>query len=387
MKKMISLFLSLLLIMTLVACGTPAVHSPDPSVTPSDNSSQSQSATTPDHGNKADDNKHNLVSSDLTPSEGLAFESNGDGTCTLVGIGTCHDTDIVIPTKSPEGDTLTLIQEYAFVGLEDVESITLLNYEHEVDAHAFQYGEMTAVHIIGGTPIIGESAFSSCEKLTAVTFTNCAPQVDEYAFFSCGKDAAVTFSNCTGTLDKRSFQYGDLASVTIEQCDLVIEESAFASCEDLTSITCTDSTLQIAEYAFLGIGDPDSVTMTDCELLMDDRAFQYASLSDLTISGKSVEIGDSAFSSCEDLTTVTIDSPSVVLGEYAFLGCEDLTSVSICDNKQHSNAITIDDRAFQYCSNLSSVTIGQGTVDMGKNIFSACSEELFVSVAGKPYTE
>lgn len=39
----------------------------------------------------------------LKPSEGLNFESNGDGTCTLIGIGICKDSDVVIPAESPEG--------------------------------------------------------------------------------------------------------------------------------------------------------------------------------------------------------------------------------------------------------------------------------------------
>ena len=33
------------------------------------------------------------------PSQGLKFRSNGDGTCALVGMGTCMDTDLVIPSE------------------------------------------------------------------------------------------------------------------------------------------------------------------------------------------------------------------------------------------------------------------------------------------------
>lgn len=64
-----------------------------------------------------------VVETDLKPSDGLEFESNGDGTCTIVGIGTCTDKELVIPVKSPDGDTVTLIDEYAFYSLEDVESV------------------------------------------------------------------------------------------------------------------------------------------------------------------------------------------------------------------------------------------------------------------------
>lgn len=44
----------------------------------------------------------------------------GDGACILTEMGVCSDTDIVIPEKSPEGDTVTKIAEYVFYGAEDV---------------------------------------------------------------------------------------------------------------------------------------------------------------------------------------------------------------------------------------------------------------------------
>ena len=73
--------------------------------------------------------KDYIVTGDFKPSEGLEFESNGDGTCTLKGIGVCSDENLVIPMESPTGDKVTLIDEYAFCNLKDVSSITLVNME------------------------------------------------------------------------------------------------------------------------------------------------------------------------------------------------------------------------------------------------------------------
>ncbi len=77
---------------------------------------------------------------ELTPSEGLEFESNGDGTCTITGIGTCTDKNIVIPVESPYGDTVTLIGEYALYTLENVDSITLVNQCHLVKLFIIRSG-------------------------------------------------------------------------------------------------------------------------------------------------------------------------------------------------------------------------------------------------------
>lgn len=327
-----------------------------------------------------------VIETDLKPSEGFEFESNGDGTCTITGIGTCTDKNIVIPLVSPDGDTVTLIGKYALYSLENVDSITLVNYTYEIDENAFQYGEFTAVNIIGGSPLINKSAFSSCEDLVSISFSDCNVQADEYAFYSCGKDADVIFSNCTGVIEKNAFQYGDFISLTISNCELKIEKSAFSSCEDLTSVVFTDSTLETEEYAFYSCGDSAKVEMTNCSLTFDDRTFQYSSLESLTITGSKVDMGDSVFSSCEDLITVNINCDSVILGEYAFYSCEDLKSVTICENAKSDNEIKIDDRAFQYCKRLETVNVGNGNIEIGKTVFSGCAENLIITVAGENYT-
>jgi hypothetical protein len=72
----------------------------------------------------------------LVPSEGLLFESNGDGTCYVLSVGECADTDIVIPEVSPDGDSVTAIGEWAFADC-----------------------TMTSIHIGNNITLIGERAF------------------------------------------------------------------------------------------------------------------------------------------------------------------------------------------------------------------------------------
>ncbi len=56
-------------------------------------------------------------------SPGLAFTSNGDGTCYVSGIGDCNDTDIIIPSTSPDGDSVTGIGDSAFCEYTDLTSV------------------------------------------------------------------------------------------------------------------------------------------------------------------------------------------------------------------------------------------------------------------------
>ncbi len=325
------------------------------------------------------------VSTDLKPSEGFEFKSNGDGTCTLVKIGTCTDKDIVIPEKSHAGDTVTLIGEYALMSLK-ADSVTLINYNYEIDERAFQYGKFNTLNIIGGTPLIGDSAFSSCDDIKTITFQNCKIETGEYSFMSCGKDAILTFVDCTGYIDERAFQYGDFESISFKNCDLELDDSSFSSCDNVKSLTISDSTISVGEYTFMSLGKSADIEIINSNLEIDDRAFQYSSLNTLNISGGTIEIGDSVFSSCEDLTEVTINCNDVSIGEYAFMSCEDLKKVSICDNGNSDNKIDIDDRAFQYCKRLSAVKIGSGDVKIGSYVFSNCADDLTITAAGKSYT-
>jgi len=58
-------------------------------------------------------------------SVGLAYEVNDDGvSCTIVGIGSCHDTEIIIPTVI-DGYAVTSIGYAAFEGCTGLTSITL----------------------------------------------------------------------------------------------------------------------------------------------------------------------------------------------------------------------------------------------------------------------
>ena len=160
MKKTLILTLTLCLAGILAACGRA---SGQPANTPLTDT-LSESAT----GNPQTEQL--IVASDLKPSEGLEFESNGDDTCTLVGIGICKDADLVIPTESPDGETLTVIEEDAFMGLEDVSSVTLLNGNYEVEDRAFQYGEMTPslpIQLMRRQDSLTEAQFLSAQSPSA----------------------------------------------------------------------------------------------------------------------------------------------------------------------------------------------------------------------------
>lgn len=136
---------------------------------------------------------------------GLAYASNGNGTCTLTGLGSCTDPYIVIPTTSPAGDVVTAIAARAFYGCEFV----------------------TAIQLPSTVSSIGALAFASCPALIYIS-------VDVGNLFYCDIDGVLYTSDGRALLlypPQRAGSSLTISAVTTEICDM-----AFYNCAYLTHV-------------------------------------------------------------------------------------------------------------------------------------------------------
>ena len=92
--------------------------------------------------------------------------------------------------------------------------------------------------------------------------------------------------------------------------------------------------------------------------------------SSITVEGKEYtvsSIGERAFEFCSFLKSVTIGNSVTSIGARAFYGCSGLTSVTI------PNAVkSIEKYAFADCSSLTSVTIPNSVTSIGAYAFYGC---------------
>ena len=97
-----------------------------------------------------------------------------------------------------------------------------------------------------------------------------------------------------------------------------------------------------------------------------------------TITGLPVTMIESnAFLSCSGLTSVTIPNSVISIGRAAFLGCPILTSVTI------PNSVTnIGDDTFRLCKSLTSMTIGTGVTSIGDGALWDCASLTTVTIPG-----
>ena len=89
-------------------------------------------------GNDEQDTKEEETSTTPPIAEkSLEYRSNGNGTCTLIGIGSITDACIIIPEKSPSGEVVTTIGEKAFYNNKGITAIQIPSTVTHIESMAF----------------------------------------------------------------------------------------------------------------------------------------------------------------------------------------------------------------------------------------------------------
>ena len=137
----------------------------------------------------------------------------------VTGIGTCKDTDIIIPSIY-NGKPVTSIGISAFSYCESLTSITIPNSVTSIGSSAFSYCEsLTSITIPNSVTSIGSSAFYSCKSLTSITIPDSVTSIGHDAFLDCSFLKEVIF---IGTKEEwKKLTYGvdfKLESYTIVKC-------------------------------------------------------------------------------------------------------------------------------------------------------------------------
>ena len=102
-------------------------------------------------------------------SKGLTYERLGNGTCLVSGLGICTDSEILLPTVSPDGDLVVGIGDDAFRGKTGVKGITLTPAITTIGEYAFYGSGLLSINIPAETTHIGEYAFCGCYSLTKIS--------------------------------------------------------------------------------------------------------------------------------------------------------------------------------------------------------------------------
>ena len=155
-----------------------------------------------------------------TYSTGLAFRSNGDGSCAVSGVGSCTSACILIPPTSPAGDTVTEILPYAFAE-----------------------GIVGAIELPSTVTVLSAESFAGCARLS-------------YVRVASGNKSFLEYDGVLYTADGSTLLYcpagRTAATLQLHPSLRRIAAGAFAECGGLSTVHFPGST---AEWHGVIVGD------------------------------------------------------------------------------------------------------------------------------------
>jgi len=294
--------------------------------------------------------------------------------------------------------SVTTIGSYAF-GYSTITSITIPDRITSIGSYAFEYCKaLTSVYFGNGMTTVSPRMFYFCSALTSVTIPDSVTSISESAFYYCTALTSITIPDSVTSIGNAAFAWTALTTITIPDGVTYIGEGEFWGCTSLTSVTIGSGVTTIGMEAFIycpiltsitfrGLTKPTSVG-TDWLVLTPStiRGHAYYSSNFPLLGGNfrglimGEYIPEYAYTVTDGNATITgyigpggpakIPTtlggyPVIAIGDYAFEYNTNITSMSIPDS-----VTTIGSEAFYDCSALTSVTLGNRITSIGEYAFA-----------------
>ena len=355
-------------------------------------------------------------------SEGLAMVLISEGEYTVSGIGTCTDTEILIPTTY-NGLPVVSVEASAFLDKTSITSVVLPDGITSIGESTFKgCTSLESVTIPDSVISIGTAAFCECSSLKSVKIPDGVTSIGDFAFLGCDSLTSVTFGKNSqlSSIGPGAFNYcHSLESITIPESVTSIGSEAFNYCCGLRSVTFGENSqlTSIGDYAFLGCYSLESITIPASVTSIGEWAFvecyrlvEVWNLSKLNITAGSEDNGYVAYYAKRvetepsesyvytdengyviyydgkvkalinytgNETKLTIPDDITELNCFALSDCYNITSVTFGKNSQLTS---IGPGVFNYCYSLESITIPDSVTSIGDGAFYGCAKLTSITI-------
>lgn len=350
----------------------------------------------------------NPYTGDLTPAEGLEFESNGDGTCIIKSEGNFDGDNLILPQTSPAGDIVTGVDEYAFYDVK-IDYLVFDNVSMEIKDSAFSSCEFKNLVINQSVLNIGKDAFAYNEKAESVTILNSECTIDQYAFYNTGKHMSFGITDSTIDMEDSAISGSNEETIAIYNSKINMGKDAFAYADRVTDVQFYNCEIDMDKYAFYNTGDSANVVIDTCSLDINDSALSGNKFETLELRNCiSLELGAEAIAYSDDLLSVKISGSDMKIGKYTFYNDDSMTEIEIdagngmvelakaacsgvgddCEKITVScGTVKLGDDVFAYNDNLLQINITGTIENKGNYMFSNCPDKLVINVNGEVFNK
>ena len=206
----------------------------------------------------------------------------------------------------------------------------------------FAFSPVTSVSLMSQTTMVGDSAFSACDKLTAINLSDGVKSIGTRAFSGCTALGSISLTSSLTSMGAYAFSNCGFTKFAVPESITALSDGLFEGCGKLTSITLPKVN-SMGAYALSGCG-----------------------FTEFTVPENITALSDGLFEGCDKLTSITLPRGLTAIGKRAFAGCG-FTKFTIPDA-----ITTISDYLFANCPNLEEVTFPKNLKSVGKGIFSGC---------------
>ena len=297
-------------------------------------------------------------------SEGLDMVFS-EGEYTVSGIGTCTDTEILIPTTY-NGMPVVSVEASAFLNNTAITSVVLPDSITSIGENAFN-GCISLTSVTFGKnsqlTSIGPGAFNYCYSLASITIPASVTSIGEWAFVGCYRLVEVwnlSKLNITAGSEDNGYvgYYAKRVETELSESYVYTDENGY--------VIYDDGTMKVL-VGYVGT----EVQLTIPEGITEIKGYAFGgseSLKSITVPNSVLNIGEGAFCDCNSLESISLPDNLKSIGAYAFYGCSSLTSITIPDGVE-----SIGENTFYYCANLNSITISESVLFIGYGAFEYCT--------------
>ena len=272
-----------------------------------------------------------------------------------------------------------------------IQKIEIYEPIEEIGEYAFAHcSVLQSVSLPKSMRRIGENAFYNCELLFSINLPDSIDTISASAFAHCKALHINHLPKHLSHIGDSAFNWCIINGVTIPSCikeigespfsknanNITSESSRFVIINSLLIDSVTNELIQLVDSSVKNVSIPEYITK------IKDYAFADSSIETIAIPSSVKKLGCGIFSGCKFLSSVQLDClierlpdsffafssltsfdvPECikVIGVCAFYSCKNLQTINL-----NKGLKTIENRAFNGCTNLVSLNIPESIVKIG----------------------